>query len=105
MSELYERPVEVYPHDIVPSIAIPDSVSHDPGLSPLRITVDNDNFYYSVLTDDHEDTVFVCGSGVFEDAALFRHAMRVERNFEIQEVRDDGSCLFSAISHQVYGDP
>ena len=81
---------------------IPKSVRSDKGLSPLRITVENGNFYKSVVTDDHEDTVFVCDTGVFEDAALFHFAMRVERNFEIYKVRDDGNCLFSAFSSGVW---
>ena len=104
MSELYERPVQIYVQHLLPDLSISDSVPNDTGLSPLRITVDNDNYYNSVVTDDHKDTVFVCDAGVFEDATLFRHAMRVERNFKIQQVRDDGNCLFGAFSHQVYGD-
>ena len=105
MSELYERPVEIYPQHRVPHINIPDSADDDTRLSPLRVTVDNDNYYNSIVTDDHEDKVFVCGAGVFEDATLFRHAMRVEHKFDIQKVPDDGNCHFSAFSHQVYGDP
>ena len=104
MSELYKRPVQIYVQHLLPDLSISDSVPNDTGLSPLRITVDNDNYYNSVVTDDHKDTVFVCDAGVFEDATLFRHAMRVERNFKIQQVRDDGNCLFGAFSHQVYGD-
>ena len=45
-----------------------------------------------------------CHAGVFEDATLFRHAMKVEHNFQIYDVPMDGDCLFSSISHQVYGD-
>ena len=66
--------------------------------------VDVDNFYNSVVTDDHKKTVFVCDAGVFENSTLFRLAMRVKRNFEIKKVPDDGNCLFGAFSHQVYGD-
>ena len=43
-------------------------------------------------------------AGVFEDSALFHHAMRVEHNFEIKKVADEGDCLFMAFAHQVYGD-
>ena len=104
ISELYDRPVQIYAQHRLPDTTFSDSVCNDKGISPLRIAVDNGNYYNSVVTDAHKDTVFVCDVGVFEDASLFRHAMRVERNFTIQKVPDDGNCLFSAFSHQVYGD-
>ena len=74
LSELYTRPVEIYAHNIVPRRISSDFVRYDTALSPLRITLDKDNYYNSVVTDDHENTVFVCHAGVFEDATLFRHA-------------------------------
>ena len=71
VQELYSRPVLIYAEHQVPHRTISECVSNDTGLFPLRLTVDNDNFYKSVVTDDLEKTKFVCGVGVFEDAALF----------------------------------
>ena len=102
--ELYNRPVQIYAEQQIPNTTISDSVLHDAGLFPLRLTVDNDNFYKSVVTDHHEKTKFVCGAGVFEDNALYTHAMKVEHGFTIHFIPEDGNCLFSAFGHQIYGD-
>ena len=104
VQELYRRPVQIYAEHQVPHRFISESVSNNTGLFPLRLTVDNDNYYKSVVTDDHEKTMLVCGLGVFEDAALFRHAMKLEHNFKTHDIPNDGNCLFGAISLQVYGD-
>ena len=102
--ELYNRPVQIYAEQQIQHTTISDSVSHDAGLFPLRLTVDNDNFYKSVVTVHHEKTKFVCGAGVFEDNALYIHAMKVEHGFTIHLIPEDGNCLFSAFGHQIYGD-
>ena len=105
ISELYTRPVEIYAQNLVPRIISSDFVPHATGLSPLRITVDNDNCYNSVLADDHKKTVFVCKAGLVEDDTLYRHRMKVEHGFTICRIQQDGNCVFSAFSHQIYGDP
>ena len=78
---------------------------HATGVFPIRITVYNDNCYNSVVADDHKETVFVCKAGVVEDATLYRHRMKVEHGFTIFDIEQDGNCVFSAFSHQIYGDP
>ena len=105
ISELYTRPLEIYAQNIVPRIISSDFVPHATGVCPIRITVYNDNCYNSVVADDHKETVFVCKAGVVEDATLYRHRMKVEHGFTIFDIEQDGNCVFSAFSHQIYGDP
>ena len=94
ISELYKRPVEIYAQNLVPRIISSDFVPHAMGLSPLRITVENDNCYNSVVADDHKETVFVCKAGLVEDATLYRHRMKVEHGFTICDIEQDGNCVF-----------
>ena len=105
LSEFYERPVELYEGQTTPSIITSDFVDYNNDRPPIRISLNNSHLYYSVVTKDHEETTMVSDvAGVFEDSALFQHAMKVEHNFEIRKVENDGNCLFLAFSHQIYGD-
>ena len=60
VSELYKRPVTIYSQFLFPQITISGSVRYDKGISPLRLAVDDDKYYSSVVTDDHKKKIFVC---------------------------------------------
>ena len=103
LSEFYERPVEIYARHNVPWTTISHTADQEKGLPPIRITVDNGNHYCSVVSEDHEKTVLIT-LGVFEEPVMFQHALKVNLGYRICKVKDDGNCIFSAFSHQIYGD-
>ena len=105
VSELYKRPVTIYSQDLFPQITISNSVCNNTGISPLRLALDNDKYYSSVVADDHKKTVFVCKPGDIEDVKLYHFAMKVELGFTISPIAEDGNCLFSSFGHQIYGNP
>ena len=71
LSELYQRPVEVYAQQTTPRRTFSDSVNYDNDLPPIRVSFKNGNHYDSIVSEDHGDTVFnIAEAGEFEDAVL-----------------------------------
>ena len=72
LSELYQRPVEVYDQQTTPRNIFSDSVNYASVETPIRITyVHGRTHYDSVVSEDHCDTLLnKDDAGVFEDAVL-----------------------------------
>ena len=71
LSELYQRPVEVYAQQTTPSTTFSDSVTYDNDLPPIRLSFVNGNHYDSIVSEDHGNTVLnVAEAGEFEDTVL-----------------------------------
>ena len=71
LSELYQRPVEVYAQQTTPRRTFSDSVNYNNQLPPIRVSFKNGNHYDSIVSEDHGDTVLnIAEAGDFEDAVL-----------------------------------
>ena len=71
LSELYQRPVEIYAQHTTPRITFSDSVNYDNDLPPIRVSFKNGNHYDSIVSEDHGNTVLnIDEAGEFEDAVL-----------------------------------
>ena len=71
LSELYQRPVEVYAQQTTPRTTFSDSVNYDNDLPPIRISFKNGNHYDSIVSEGHGNSVLnVDEAGVFEDTVL-----------------------------------
>ena len=71
LSELYQRPVEVYAQQTTPRVTFCDSVTYDNDLPPIRVSFKNGNHYDSIVSDVHGSTTLNTGeAGEFEDAVL-----------------------------------
>ena len=102
LSEFYRRPVEIYAGQTIPTMVTSDSVDYGSNRPPIRITLNDRNLYNSVVSKDHKKWTFITNvAGVIEDSALFQRAMKVEHNFDICKMPDDGDRLFSAVAHHI----
>ena len=71
LSELYQRPVEVYAQQTTPRTTFSDSVNYDNDLPPIRVSFKNGNHYDSIVSEGHGNSVLnIDEAGVFEDAVL-----------------------------------
>ncbi len=61
----------MYAQDTVPRRTFSESLNYDNSLTPIRVTFKDGNHYNSVVTEDHDDTIFNKDeAGEFEDAIL-----------------------------------
>ena len=58
LSELYQRPVEIYDQQTTPRQTFSNSVNFGNDLAPMRISFKNGNHYDSVVSDNHGETLF-----------------------------------------------
>ena len=72
LSELYQRPVEVYDQQTTPRNILSDAMDYANNAAPIRITYVNGRTHYnSVVSVNHCDTLLNRDeAGVYEDAVL-----------------------------------